>query len=68
MTERNLLQIARQRRVEALASLSRRQDNLLSIAEYRTKARREAPVTMFKSSRAVEANVFALASDNRMAA
>jgi hypothetical protein len=68
MTERNLLQIARQRRIDALASLTKRPDNLLSLADYRTTTRREAPVTIFKSTRSVEANVFAIASDNRMAA
>jgi hypothetical protein len=67
MTERNLLQIARQRRVEALASLTKRPSNLLSLADYRLRAAKETPVTVFKSSRA-GSNVFAISSEKRMAA
>jgi hypothetical protein len=68
MTERNLLEVARQRRLEALASLPKRADNLFSLAEYRTQKRREMPVTVFKSTRTADANVFAISRDARMAA
>ncbi|MGI1662007.1 hypothetical protein ACRDNQ_07190 [Palleronia sp. KMU-117] len=68
MTERNLLEVARQRRLEALASLPKRADNLFSLAEYRTQKRREVPVTVFKSSRSADINVFAIAQESRMAA
>jgi hypothetical protein len=67
MTDRNLLQIARQRRLEALASLPKRTDNLLSLADYRQKTRKEVPVTIFKSSRS-GSNVFAISGGTRMAA
>jgi hypothetical protein len=73
MSEVTLLEIARQRRLEALASLDRRKDNLFSLAEYRIRARANAgadrPVAVFRSARVVNDNLFAsVAPDDRMAA
>lgn len=73
MSEMTLLEIARQRRIDALASLKKREDNLFSLAEYRIRARARAgapaPVAVFRSARASNDNIFAsVAPEGRMAA
>ena len=73
MSEITLLEIARQRRLDALASLEKRKDNLFSLAEYRIRARAGAsidrPLAVFRSARAANDNLFAsVAPDDRMAA
>jgi hypothetical protein len=69
MSETNLLEIARQRRVAALASLKKREDNLFSLAEYRMRTRTHRPLAVFRTVRRRDDNVFAsVAPDDRMAA
>ena len=61
MSQMTLLEIARQRRIDALASLKKREDNLFSLAEYRirARARAQAPVAVFRSARAANDTLFA---------
>ena len=80
MSQMTLLEIARQRRIDALASLKKREDNLFSLAEYRIRARAGArsgaqePVAVFRSARAANDTLFApgqiapVAPDDRLAA
>lgn len=55
MTQLNLTEVARARRVRALASLASREDTLFDLSEKRVRARRKSPIVFFRSNRASSA-------------
>jgi len=51
MTHMNLTEVARTRRVRALASLASRADSLFDLSEQRARARRRSTNAFFRSNR-----------------
>jgi hypothetical protein len=68
MSDMNFLEIARARRLAALATLKPRQNNLFNIADHLGSTRQRNPIPFFTSRRHVLDAAEIVVSDERLAA